>query len=403
MHSKFKAVELALASLKAGKMVLLTDDSHRENEADLIFAAEHITEDAMRFMLKHTCGIVCLAITNPQAAQLGLKLLFNKSDNANHQKTPFAMSFEASQGVTTGISVGDRVTTILAAMKEGAAPSDIVSPGHVFPLIAEEAGVLTRRGHTEGSVDLMKLAHLKPASVICELMNPDSSVAKGAQVLQFAGAHDIPLVSVQDIVQYRKAHENHVALYSKAKIPTQDYGDLILSVFENPLQEQEIVVLHAPSFQPSKETLVRVHSACFTGDLLGSTRCDCGEQLERSLKKILAENGVLIYLPQEGRGIGLGNKIKAYALQAEGMDTVEANDALGFKADERDYAAAAQILKTLGCPRVKLLTNNPLKVQGLSSYGIDVCEQVPLEVVPNPHNVCYLDTKKNKLNHLLRL
>jgi 3,4-dihydroxy 2-butanone 4-phosphate synthase/GTP cyclohydrolase II len=403
MHEKFKAIQDAIKALQLGKMVLLTDDTTRENEADLIFAAEKISEKAMGFMMQHTCGIVCLSMTEDKASALGLKLLLTKNDNTNHQKTPFAMSFEASTGVTTGISASDRMATIRAASKPHASCADIVSPGHVFPLIAEDKGVLFRRGHTEGSVDLMKMAGLQPQAVICELMNSDGSVAKGAEVLQFALTYKIPIVSIEEIVHYRLAHENWVELYSKANIPTHLYGEISISVFQDKLNDQEVVVLHGPRFAPGKETLVRLHSSCFTGDLLGSARCDCGEQLALGLQKIVAENGVLIYLPQEGRGIGLGNKIKAYALQAEGMDTVEANDALGLKVDARDYATAAQILKSLKLNRIKLLTNNPLKVEGLVSYGIEVCEQLPLEVKPNAHNTCYLDTKKNKLNHLLRL
>jgi 3,4-dihydroxy 2-butanone 4-phosphate synthase/GTP cyclohydrolase II len=401
MNENFEAINKAIQQLQKGGMIVLVDDNNRENEGDLVIAAEFATAEAMNFMIKKAGGIVCLSVEEPLLRKFNIGM--QPINNASKLAANFTVSVDATHGITTGVSAADRARTIATLLDPKAKPDDIATPGHLFPLCAKQNGVLERRGHTEGSVDLMKIADLKPMAVICEIIDEEGAMLRGVALEHFAKQHHLPFVSIQDIVHHRLAHENWVALYSQAVVPTEQYGELLFSVFQDKLQNQEIAVIYAPDFMPQKNTLVRLHSACFTGDILGSMLCDCGEQLELGLKKLIEEKGVLIYLPQEGRGIGLGNKIKAYALQAKGMDTVEANQALGFEEDERDYAMAAHILKSLGLWSIKLLTNNPLKIEGLASYGIEVSGQVSLEVKHNSHNCSYLQTKKNKMGHLLTL
>jgi 3,4-dihydroxy 2-butanone 4-phosphate synthase/GTP cyclohydrolase II len=393
-------INTAIATLQAGKPILLVDDLHRENEADLVFAAQTIDINAMRFMLQHTCGIVCLTLTEEHAAKLGLTLLLPPEANSNQHQTPFAMSFEARHGVSTGISAQDRVTTIRAAMQEPISPMGIVTPGHMFPLIAKTNGVLERRGHTEGSIDLMKLAGLVPAAVICELVNPDKSVAKGEQITLFAQQHDIPIVSIQDIVNHRLTYENFITAQAMSTLPLEQYGEFRITVVKDNLQHREHVILQK-DIASEQPPLVRIHSSCLTGDIFHSQRCDCYQQLQYSLELISQQGGVLLYLDQEGRGIGLLNKIKAYALQDQKLDTVEANQRLGFSADLRDYTIAANILRNLGIWQFRLLTNNPGK---MNIFDQDLRFNVSREAMPifaNTFNENYLRTKQQKLQHYI--
>jgi 3,4-dihydroxy 2-butanone 4-phosphate synthase/GTP cyclohydrolase II len=401
MPEKFSFIEKSILQLKQGGMVMLVDDYDRENEGDLVIAGEFATAEAMNFMIRNTGGVLCVSVEDDLLKRFNIPM--PPLSNTGKLTANFSCSIDAVNNVTTGISAHDRAVTVATLLDPNATPDDIVTPGHLFPLRAKTKGVLERRGHTEGSVDLMKIAGLKPVAVISEIMNEDGTMTRGKLLTQFAEKHQLPILSIQDIVHYRLAHENWVELYSQCTVPTKKYGDIQLSIFKDKLTQQEISVINAPNFYPEQDLLVRVHSSCFTGDLLSSTRCDCGEQFDVSMEAILEKNGVLIYLSQEGRDIGLGNKIKAYALQAQGLDTVEANHALGFKADERDYAAAAHILKSFGIGSIKLLTNNPFKVQGLESYGIKVTERVPIEIKFNINNHRYLLVKKQKLNHSLSM
>ena len=401
MPEKFSLIDKAIKELKRGGMIVLVDDYDRENEGDLIIAGEFATAETINFMIRNTGGVLCVSVEDTLLKQFNIPM--PPMSNTGKLTANFSCSIDAVHNVTTGISAHDRAVTVATLLDPNATPDDIVTPGHLFPLRAKLNGVLERRGHTEGSVDLMKIAGLKPIAVISEIMNEDGTMTRGKLLTQFADKHQLPVLSIQDIVHYRLAHENWVELYSQCTVPTKKHGTIELSIFKDKLSSEEITVINAPSFHPEKNALVRVHSSCFTGDLLGSTRCDCGEQFDMSMEAILENNGILIYLSQEGRDIGLGNKIKAYALQAQGLDTVEANHVLGFKSDERDYAMAAHILKALGIHSVKLLTNNPFKVKGLESYGITVSERVPIEIKSNVNNHEYLLIKKQKLNHLLSL
>ena len=401
MPEKFSLIDKAIKELKRGGMIVLVDDYDRENEGDLIIAGEFATAETINFMIRNTGGVLCVSVEDTLLKQFNIPM--PPMSNTGKLTANFSCSIDAVHNVTTGISAHDRAVTVATLLDPNATPDDIVTPGHLFPLRAKLNGVLERRGHTEGSVDLMKIAGLKPIAVISEIMNEDGTMTRGKLLTQFADKHQLPVLSIQDIVHYRLAHENWVELYSQCTVPTKKHGTIELSIFKDKLSSEEITVINAPSFHPEKNALVRVHSSCFTGDLLGYTRCDCGEQFDMSMEAILENNGILIYLSQEGRDIGLGNKIKAYALQAQGLDTVEANHVLGFKSDERDYAMAAHILKALGIHSVKLLTNNPFKVKGLESYGITVSERVPIEIKSNVNNHEYLLIKKQKLNHLLSL
>ena len=387
-----------IKELQAGRMILLTDPSDRENEGDLVMAAQFVTADAINFMMTQARGIICLAMDQPYFERLQIPMMVSK--NRSLQQTPFGVSFEAATGITTGVSAADRARTIAVAADPASTAEDIVMPGHVFPLKAQPHGVLQRMGHTEGSVDLMKIAGLREAAVICEIVNADGTMAGPQELREFVQAHNIVACDMQDIVNYRRLQENHMICSATSTLPTHSHGEFSVKVFENTIDSTESVALINLS-NDDQPPLVRLHSACFTGDVLHSQRCDCGAQLDQALHEISQQGGVLIYLHQEGRGIGLANKIKAYALQDQGLDTVEANHQLGFAADCRDYVNAAHILKHLGYSSVRLMTNNPRKVKSLTAYGIDVVERVPLEMNANKFNKAYLRTKRDKLGHYI--
>lgn len=399
MNNRLAIVNEAMAALRQGRMIILVDEEDRENEGDLILAAESVNPNAINFMIRNG-GLVCLAMTEYDSQRLQLPLLPRRSASA--QITPhFMTSFGAIQGVATGISAADRSTTIARACDPASTPQDFITPGHVFPLLANENGVFGRQGHTEGSVDLLRLAGLRPMAVICEVMNEDGTMAKGPALTTFAKTHKLPMISVADIIYYRMYHDRLIREVAKAKLPMRHRETFTIKTFESIVDGAEHMALIKEPFDLSEPCLVRIHSECFTGDLLGSSRCDCGWQLDKSLDKIGAEGGVLLYLRQEGRGIGLVNKIKAYSLQDRGLDTVEANKSLGFSADERDYGVAAQILRYLGLTNVRLLTNNPHKIEGIAQYGINVVQRESLEMPPTVDNITYLETKRDKLGHFL--
>jgi 3,4-dihydroxy 2-butanone 4-phosphate synthase/GTP cyclohydrolase II len=399
------SVEAAIADVRAGKMVILVDDADRENEGDLCIAAEKVTPDAINFMAKFGRGLICLSLTEERLKQLNLSMMVPDHENTSGFGTAFTISIEARQGVTTGISAADRATTVHTAIADDAKPSDLARPGHVFPLRAREGGVLRRAGQTEGSTDLARLAGLKPAAVICEVMNDDGSMARMGDLLEFSRVHGVKIVSIADLIQYRLRTEKLVWRAAEANMPISGAGDFKAIVYENAIDHVDHIALVKGEIDPDKPTLVRVHSECLTGDAFGSLRCDCGEQLDAALKMIEAEgSGVLLYMRQEGRGIGLKNKIKAYGLQdSEGLDTVEANERLGFPADLRDYGVGAQILTDLGVHKMRMITNNQGKRAGIEGYGLTIVERVPVEIVPNEKNLEYLRTKKEKLGHVLHL
>ena len=384
-----------LEHLSAGKFIILTDDESRENEGDLVCAAQFIDAEKVNFLLTHARGLICLPMIKSHAQRLGFHPMVR--DNTTSRKTNFTISIEAAEGVSTGISAQDRAATILEVVKEGVQASDFVSPGHIFPLVAQEHGVLARDGHTEGSVDLMILAGLKPAAVICEIMNEDGTMARRDDLEKFSQQYDIPIVSIAELKQHRLSRECWVREEASSQLPVEEGGEFKIRVFRDLLTEQEIVVLQKG--QLTKQPLVRLHSSCFTGDVLGSLRCDCKSQLHNSMQYINQHGGLLMYLPQEGRGIGLANKIKAYALQEQGMDTVEANLALGFAADQRDYYQAAHILKALHVDKIKLITNNPKKIENITRYGVEVVERVAAIGECQHHNAHYLAVKKEKMQH----
>jgi 3,4-dihydroxy 2-butanone 4-phosphate synthase / GTP cyclohydrolase II len=399
MTSPFVTIEQAIATLKAGRMIILLDDEARENEGDLVIAAEYATAEAINFMSQFGRGLVCL----PMAAELidKLQLPMMVTNNCSTYGTAFTVSIEAASGVTTGISAKDRAHTIAVAIAPESGPAAIVSPGHVFPLKARRKGVLERAGQTEGSVDLARLAGLQPAAVICEIINQDGTMSRRDELALFSKAHKIPMVTIKELIEYRIRNETLVKEIVTTRIPLHKYGDFSMTVFHNMLDAAEhFALVKAPKFS-NQVPLVRIHSECITGDVFGSCKCDCGAQLQQSLEQIAGEGGIFVYLRQEGRGIGLANKLKAYALQEEGYDTVDANLQLGFPADNRDYAVAFQILKYLGIDTLRLLTNNPKKVEAIEKYGLMVSKRVPLVVRPTPENSCYLKTKQEKLGHLL--
>ncbi|MEZ4705294.1 MAG: bifunctional 3,4-dihydroxy-2-butanone-4-phosphate synthase/GTP cyclohydrolase II [Bdellovibrionota bacterium] len=395
-------VEQALQAIAQGNMVILVDDEDRENEGDLVLAAEKVTPEAINFMSKYGRGLICLSMTEERCDHLDLPPMVHQ--NTSRFSTAFTVSIEAKQGVTTGISAFDRATTIARAIDPHSTADDLARPGHVFPLRAKNGGVLVRSGQTEGSVDLATLAGLSPAAVICEIMNEDGTMARRPELNAFSKQHNIPIVSVAQITSYRLRHESLVRSVATSKLPNVFGKDFVLHAFENDVDTYQHLALVHGTLDPNEPTLVRVHSECFTGDVLGSLRCDCQNQLHMALKQIAGSpSGVLLYLRQEGRGIGLTNKIKAYALQDRGEDTVSANEKLGFKSDLREYGVGAQILKHLGVSKMKLLTNNPRKIIGLEGYGLEIIERVSIESQANETNRDYLLTKKDKLGHLLKI
>lgn len=401
MQSYIERVETALEALRQGKMVILTDNPDREDEGDLIAAAETITPEMMNFIIRHSSGIVCLSLFEEQIKRLNIPFMVPPHENTSFRGTPFTISIDAKEGITTGVSAADRVRTIHAAIALDAKPEDLDRPGHIFPLCARPGGVLERAGHTEGSIDLARMAGWMPAAVLCEVMNPDGTMARGVQLEKFAKKHELPLLSIEDIILYRRYQENHIEDAVTTELPLSSYGDFTLTVVKEKISGSEHVVLEK-AISSEKKPLVRIHSACMTGDLLGSLRCDCHLQLHYSLQRISEEGGVLIYLNQEGRGIGLFNKIKAYALQDQGYDTVEANEKLGLPADSRNYYLPANILRNKNIKEVRLLTNNPDKVNELKQYGIEaIIEKMPSFC--NQYNEKYLQTKKDKFNHLILL
>ena len=394
-------IEGALEDLRQGKMIILVDDEDRENEGDLTMAAEKVTPEGINFMAKYARGLICLSLHPDIVERLKLPLMVH--DNQSRFQTAFTVSIEAKNGVTTGISAADRAQTILTAVADDAKPDDLVQPGHLFPLRSRRGGVLFRTGQTEGSVDLARLAGLKPAGVICEIMNDDGTMARRPDLDKFAKEHDLRVVTVADIIAYRMRNESFVHKEAETVLPTP-FGEFTAIAFINELDNSEHLALIKGDIDPDIDILVRVHSECLTGDVLGSYRCDCGDQLKKALKMIDQEGlGVVIYLRQEGRGIGFANKLKAYALQDKGFDTVEANKKLGFKADLRDYGVGAQILVSLGVRRMRIMTNNPKKIIGLEGYGLTVTGRIPIEIPPRPENVRYLLTKCEKLGHIMEI
>ena len=395
----FNTMEEALTSIKDGAMIILVDDEDRENEGDLMIAAEKVTPEAINFMAKQGRGLICLALTPVRVEKLELPMMVN--DNTSNFQTAFTISIDAKCGTTTGISASDRAKTILTAINPNYKKGDLVQPGHIFPLKAREGGVLVRSGQTEGSVDLARLAGLNSSGVICEIMNEDGSMARVSQLKKFAQKHNLKMVSVKSLIEYRMKRESLVTRSAETIIPT-DFGEFRTIAFKNILDDHVHIAMYTGEIKREKDILVRVHSQCLTGDVFGSHRCDCGEQLEKSMEIISKEGtGVILYLYQEGRGIGIINKLKAYSLQDKGLDTVQANEALGFNPDLRDYGIGAQILSNLGLGRIRLLTNNPKKIIGLEGYGLHIVDIVSIEIKPKQHNIKYLRTKKKKLGHLM--
>ena len=397
----FASIEQAITALQDGRMVILVDDEDRENEGDLIIAAEHATAQSINFMSRFARGLVCFPMEGRLIDKLGLSMMASR--NRSPYGTAFTVSIEAATEVTTGVSAADRARTVQVAIDPDSGPDDIISPGHMFPLRAVAGGVLERPGHTEGSVDLARLAGLTPAAVICEIINEDGTMSRRDELMVFSQTHGLPIITIKDLIEYRIRHEVLVEAIATSRLPLQQSGDFMMTVFSNQLDSSEhFSLVKAPVFA-NQVPLVRIHSECITGDVFGSCKCDCGSQLQQSLAMIGAEGGILIYLRQEGRGIGLANKLRAYALQEQGYDTVEANVQLGLPVDNRDYAVAFQILKYMGVDVIRLLTNNPSKVAAINQYGIKVSERISLAIEPTNENRAYLKTKQEKLGHILEI
>lgn len=398
---KLNTIEEAIEEIKKGNFVIVVDDEDRENEGDLVIAAEHITPEKINFMETHARGLICVPLTIERCEELDLPMMV--TNNTSIHSTPFTVSVDLlTHGCTTGISAYDRAQTILALTREGTRPEDLGRPGHIFPLRAQSKGVLRRSGHTEATIDLARLAGLYPAGVLAEIKKEDGSMARLPELMEMAKKFNLKIISVADLIKYRLQTESLIERGEEVHLPTQ-YGDFMLIPFLQKATKQEHVALIKGSWEKDEPILVRVHSSCITGDVFGSLRCECGEQLHKALQMIEKEGkGVLVYLNQEGRGIGLMAKVSAYKLQEKGMDTVDANLHLGYRADERDYGVGAQILRNLGVTKMRLMTNNPVKRIGLESYGLQVVENVPLEITPNKYNKFYMETKKNKMGHKLR-
>jgi 3,4-dihydroxy 2-butanone 4-phosphate synthase/GTP cyclohydrolase II len=401
-EQKVASVKDAIQAVKSGKMIIIVDDEDRENEGDLMVAAEKVTPDIINFMTKYARGLICLPLRKERIKALDLPLMV--SENTARFQTAFTVSIDAKEGITTGISAYDRAKTILTAIHPDTSPSDLARPGHIFPLKAMDGGVLERAGQTEAAVDISRLAGLQEAGVICEIMNEDGTMARMPQLKAFSQTYDIPILTIADLIKYRMKTETLVQKIEEADLPTK-FGDFKILVFEDSIHREQHIALVKGSLKKDEPTLVRAHSQCLTGDTFGSNRCDCGAQLHQAMKLIADEGkGVILYiLNHEGRGIGLINKIKAYAIQDQGVDTVEANERLGFKPDHRDYGIGAQILVALGVNKLRLITNNPRKYIGLSGYGLEIVDRVSIEIPPNESNIKYLKTKKEKMGHILEM
>ena len=392
-------VEKAIEEYKKGKILIIVDDEDRENEGDFVMAAEYATPDAINFMAKYGRGLICIGMAGKDLDRLDLHPMV--SDNTSKMSTSFTVSVDAKKNTSTGISVHDRAETIRVLIDPGTQPDELAKPGHVFPLRAVNGGVLCRAGHTEAVVDMARLANLRPAGILCEILDEDGTMARMPKLVEIADKFNLSIVTIRDLIHYRSVHDKLVRRVVSTHFPSK-YGEFMLHLYESDIDSHHHLALVKGDIKPDEPVMVRVHSECLTGDVLGSLRCDCGEQLHKSLEKINEKGkGVFLYMRQEGRGIGLGNKIRAYQLQDEGKDTVEANEELGFPADLRDYGIGAQILVDLGVKKLCLLTNNPKKIVGLKGYGLEVVKRIPVEIFPNPVNAKYLVTKRDKLGHLI--
>lgn len=396
---KTSTIPEVIEEIRNGKMIILVDNEDRENEGDLVIAAEHCTPEVINFMARYGRGLICVPMTQQRAAKLGLDLMVQ--ENTDKYGTAFTVSVDAQNGTTTGISAPDRAKTVQVLIDDKTEPEDLRKPGHIFPLAARKGGVLVRAGHTEGAVDLPRLAGLKPAGVICEILNEDGTMARRPQLDKFAKEHGLKIATIADLIKYRQHKERLVHRISEADMPT-DYGNFRIYAYESEVENKTHIALVKGNIEGAEEVPVRVHSECLTGDVFGSRRCDCGSQLHRAMEYIEKHGtGVILYLRQEGRGIGLGNKIKAYHLQDKGFDTVEANIKLGFPSDLRNYGIGAQILVDLGCTKIKLITNNPKKIIGIEGYGLEVTGRIPVEITPREENRFYLETKRDRMGHLI--
>ena len=399
MKTKFDSIESVLSDIRKGRMVIVVDDADRENEGDLILAGQHATPAAINFMARFGRGLICVSTTAERLQQLGIDRMVKQ--NRESQRTDFQVSVDAARGITTGISAADRAKTIQIMASPTAVPDDLVQPGHIFPLRTKSGGVLRRAGHTEATVDLVQLAGLRPIGVLCEIMNDDGTMARLPQLRKFAQKHKLKICTTAALIEHRRTREKLVERVEIVKMPT-DYGDFDLHLYRSKVDDEHHIALVRGTVAGRKDVLVRVHSECLTGDVFGSRRCDCGPQLHSAMQQVAeAGHGVILYMRQEGRGIGLAPKIKAYKLQEQGYDTVEANEKLGYKMDLREYGLGAQILCDLGLKTIRLLTNNPRKIVGLEGYGLKITQQVPIKIKPNPHNERYLNTKREQLGHLL--